>query len=91
MGAFLGHAIDSMPPNFAQAQLAAIFANIVGNISEGQWEQIKEAAKLPCECGDPHCGETIKAFIVAADVARAQFAQKAPKPPENPDEKGFSA
>ena len=91
MGAFIGHAIGHMPPSMAQAQLGAIFANIVGNISQKQWEKIKEHAQLPCECGDPHCADSIKAVIVAGEVARAQFEKNAPKHPENPDEKGLSA
>jgi hypothetical protein len=90
MGAFLGNVISGMPPNLAQAQLGAIFANIVGNIPKEQWEEIRKHAHLPCECGDPHCADAIQAFIKAGDVARAQF-DRMTTPPENPDEKGLSA
>jgi hypothetical protein len=91
LAAFIGHAIASMPPNLGQAQLGAVFANIVGNIPEKTWQEIKEASKLPCECGDPDCKIAITAVMEAGDRARAQFNKAQSQPPENPEEKDFSA
>lgn len=90
MGAFIGNTLNGMEPNMAQAQLAAIFANIVGNISDEQWAKIKESAKLPCECGDPGCKIAITAVIEAGDKARVQFNKALGVQPKDADEKGFS-
>jgi hypothetical protein len=91
LAAFIGHVIASMPPEYAQAQLGAFFANIVGNIPKEQWEAIKEAAKLPCECGDHDCKIAITAVMEAGEKARNQFIKCQGEPPSSPDEKGFSA
>jgi hypothetical protein len=90
LGVFLGSAIDSMPPTVAQAMLGGIFANIVGNISDENWEALKQAAQLPCECGDPDCKVSITAVIEAGDKARKQFKKCQGEPPSNSEEKGFS-
>lgn len=91
MGAFIGHAISTMPPEFGQAHLGAVFANIVGNIPAEEWEKIKQASQLPCECGDPDCKVAITAVIEAGEKARKQFEENVGAHiPENPDEKGFS-
>lgn len=91
MGTFLSGAISQMKPQKAQAVLGAIFANMVGNIPQEKWEKIKAASQLPCECGDPRCGDAVKAIFAAAEVARVQFKRiTEEQTPNNPDEKGFS-
>jgi len=88
LAAFIGHAIAGMPPGEGQAHLGAFFANIVGNISQEQWDKLKAASQLPCECGDPDCKVAITAIMDAGDRARAQFAKF--KGVEPDDEKGFT-
>lgn len=93
LGAFIGGAIASMPPDQGQAMLGAIFANIVGNIPADRWEKIKEASKLPCQCGDPNCGIAVTAVIEAAQKAREQFERVTAghKPKGDDDETSLQA
>ena len=91
IGGFLAAAFTNMHPQEAQVILSAVFVNMVGNIPDEQWELIKEASTLPCECGDPQCGEAIKAVIKAGDECRAHFKRVIDRQrPENPEEKGLA-
>ncbi len=90
MGGFLAQAFTEMPPEHAHVQMAALFANMVGNIPKEQWEKMRVSSQKPCDCGDPHCGEAIKAIMLAGDAAREQFERVVAKRESNPDEKGFS-
>lgn len=91
LGGWLAQIFTNMHPDDAQVRMSALFVNMVGNIPAKDWEEIKAAAKRPCECGDPECGHAIAAVIQAGDLCREYFKRITERQRhENPEEKGLT-
>ena len=89
-GTATSRALQLLPPEQRPATLSATIMNIIGNMSEEEWNEIKDNAGRPC--GEPgcECHTYVKDLLVVLEPFRKKWDQVTERKRAKTEEGGFA-